>query len=134
MLNLEIPIFDGGLTRAQTEEAQAGLVSAEAQLSRLERQVVQEVTNAYIQSQTASQRLHNVEYEVAGAEESVRVASGRYRLGLGRFIEVLDAERALATAMTNQVNARTQLRQAHASLKLAVGDAVLSKTITPDEE
>lgn len=131
MFNLEIPIFDGGLTRAQADEARAQLTSTQAQYSRLRRQVVSEVTQAYVLSQTARQRLTNVEFEVRGAEESVRVATGRYRLGLGRFIEVLDAERALASARTSQVDARTQLSQAHARLKLAVGDAVLSKSL-PD--
>ena len=129
MLNLEIPIFDGGLTRAQTEQAEAVLRGNEAKLSRQQRQVVSEVTQAFVQSHTARQKLRNVEVEVSGAEESVRVASGRYRLGLGRFIEVLDAERALATARTSEVNAVTQLSQAHARLKLAVGDSAISKSL-----
>lgn len=129
MLNLEIPLFDGGLTKAQAAEAEAGVVSAQAQLSRQERMVIQEVTEAYIEHQTAVQKIRNVTFEVAGAQESVRVATGRYKLGLGRFIEVLDSEQALATARTNEVNARTALRQAHALLKLAIGDAVLSKSL-----
>lgn len=131
MFNLEIPLFDGGLTKAQTAEARAGLTSAQAQLSRLERQVVEEVTTAYIARLTAQQKLTAVDIEVAGAKESVRVATGRYRLGLGRFIEVLDAEQALASARINQVNARTEMSEAHASLKLAIGDPVVSKTLEP---
>ena len=121
MLNLEWPLYDGGLARAQQAEAQAGLKANEAQLSRLQRQVTSDVTNAYIRKRTAEQKISNSEHEVKGAEESVRVASGRYKLGLGGILEVLDAEQALTVARTNQVNARTQLDQALVALEFVLG-------------
>lgn len=122
MLNLELPLYDGGLAKAQADEARAGIELNRARLSRLERQIVEEVSSAYIELRTAVQLLETSEVAVLGAEESVRVATGRYKLGLGDFLEVLDAEQALATARTNRVNALTQLEQAEASLKFAVGD------------
>lgn len=121
MLNLELPIFNGGLTLAEAREAQAGLTSVEAQLSRLQRQVISDVTLAFIKLETAEQSQGTTRIAVEGAEESVRVANGRYRLGLAGFLEVLDAEDALLTARTDQVNARAKLEQAYADLRLATG-------------
>lgn len=121
MLNLEWPIFNGGLTLAETREAEAALTSVEAQLSRLQRQVVSDVTLAYLKLETAEQSLSAAGIAVEGAQESVRVANGRYRLGLAGFIEVLDAENALLSARTDQVNARAKLELSYADLRLATG-------------
>ncbi len=121
MLNLEWPIFNGGLTLAEAREAEGALTAVEAQLRRLRRQVISDVTLAFVKLETAEQNQGTARVAVEGAEESVRVANGRYRLGLAGFIEVLDAEDALLTARTDQVNARAKLEQAYAELRLATG-------------
>ena len=84
---------------------------------------MEQVSNAYIQMQTAMQTLQTSDVQVKGAEESVRVASGRYRLGLSTFVEVLDAEQSLLTARTDRVNSLAQLEMAEAELKHAIGQS-----------
>ena len=123
MFNLEWPLYDGGLAAAKADEARAAIEQYSARLTREQREVVEQVSNAYIQMQTAMQTLQTSDVQVKGAEESVRVASGRYRLGLSTFVEVLDAEQSLLTARTDRVNSLAQLEMAEAELKHAIGQS-----------
>jgi outer membrane protein TolC len=59
---------------------------------------------------------------VANAEENFRLTTGRYQAGLATYVEVTDAETALVTARTNQVNAQYDLSIARAALKRALGE------------
>jgi outer membrane protein TolC len=85
------------------------------------------VAQAYLNLQTARQRLTTAEAEVANAEEALRLIEGRYRAGVGLMVEVLDAQNSLLTARTNHVNARSALDQANAAMARAVGTGLTEK-------
>jgi outer membrane protein TolC len=78
------------------------------------------VTSAYLNLKTAEQRVTTAEAEVANAQESLRLAQGRYRAGLGVFLDVIDTQAALLTAETNQANAQLAVDQARAALAHAI--------------
>jgi outer membrane protein TolC len=120
-VNVQWPLFDAGLTAGKVREAQANLRSAEASLRQAEQTVASEVVQAYLNLQTAEQQVTVAKAEVANAEESLRVATGRYETGVAIYIEVLDAQRDLLTAETNQVNSLHNLSTARAALKRALG-------------
>lgn len=114
-------IFDAGLTAGRVREARANELSFQAQLVAARQNVMSDVAQAYLNLRTAEQRLVTSASQVQNAEESVRLITGRYRAGLGTFLDVLDAEAALVTAETNQVNAQSAVDQARASLARALG-------------
>lgn len=113
--------FDGGLTAGRVREARANQLSAQAQLTGTQLAVASDVSQAYINLRTAEQRVTTADAEVANAQESVRLAEGRYRAGVGTFIDVTDAQAALLTAQTNRVNAQSAVDQARAALAHATG-------------
>jgi len=112
--------FDGGLTKGRVVQAQANTVSAQAQLDAIRLNVVSDVSQAYLNLRTAEQRVVTAQAEVTNAQEGVRLAEGRYRAGIGVFLDVLDAQTALTTAQSNQVNALASVNQARAALAHAV--------------
>jgi len=120
-VSLQWPLFDSGLTSGQVREAGANLRSAEASLRQAEQTVASEVTQAFVNLQTAEQQVTVAKAEVANAEESLRVATGRYEAGVAIYIEVLDAQRDLLTAQTNEVNSLHNLSTARAALRRALG-------------
>jgi outer membrane protein TolC len=120
-LSVSWPIFDGGFTSGQIRQARANELSSQAQLIAARQNVMSDVAQAYLNLKTAEQRLVTSASEVQNAEESVRLVTGRYRAGLGTFLDVLDAEAALVTAQTNQVNAQSAVDQARAALARAMG-------------
>lgn len=114
-------VFDAGLTRARVKEARANELSNQAQLLATRQNALSDVAQAYLNLKTAEQRLVTSASEVQNAQESVRLITGRYRAGLGTFLDVLDAEQALVTAETNQVNAQSAVDQARAAMARALG-------------
>lgn len=113
--------FDSGLTAGRVKEAAAGVTAARSQLRSVELAVTADVSRAYLNLRTAEQQVATAEAEVANAEETVRLVEGRYRAGVGTFIEVTDAQTALLVARTNRVNAQTAVEQARAALARAIG-------------
>ncbi|MDQ2730362.1 MAG: TolC family protein, partial [Armatimonadota bacterium] len=120
-LTLQWDIFDSGLTSGLVRESRANLESTRLQLYQQQQAVTQDVTQGYLNFSNAQQQLITTDAEVANALESLRLAEGRYRAGVGIFLEVTDAQATLATAQGNRVNAAYALDIALAQLDRAVG-------------
>jgi len=115
--------FDSGLTTGRIREAAAGLQSAQAQAESVRLAVISDVSQAFLNLKTSEQRVTTSEAEVANATEGVRLTEGRYRGGLGTFLEVLDAQTALVTANMNRINAISAVNQARSALVHAIGSS-----------
>lgn len=113
--------FDSGLTAGKVEEAKANLIAAQADLESTRLAVTSDVSQSYLNLMTAEQRVRTAEAEVANAQEALRLVEGRYKSGLGTFLDVINAQTALTTASTNKVNAQSAVNQARAALAHAIG-------------
>ncbi len=120
-LSVEWTPVDSGLARGRVKEAQASLDLVQSQLAATRLAVIGDVAQAYVSLKAAEQRVTAAQAQVADAEESVRLTQGRYRAGIGVFMDVLDAQAALDTAKANLVNALSGVDQASAALWHAVG-------------
>ncbi len=112
--------FDSGLTAGKVEEARANLTAAQADLESTKLGVTSDVSQSYLNLMTAEQRVTTAEAEVANAQEALRLVEGRYKSGLGTFLDVIDAQTAFTTASTNKVNAQSEVNQARAALAHAI--------------
>jgi outer membrane protein len=120
-VSMSWPLLDVGLTKGRIREAEANLLAAQTQLHQTEQTVSSQVVQAYLNVQTARQKVSAAEAEVASAEEQLRLATGRYETGVAAYIEVTDAETAALTARTNLVNARFGESTSLAALESALG-------------
>jgi outer membrane protein len=107
-LGLAIPMFNGFSRQYNlaAARAQADAISALADQTR--QQVVTQVFVSYYALQTAEQRVATADDLLASAQQSVQVAAGRYREGVGSIIDLLTAQTALASARAQQVQSRWQ--------------------------
>jgi outer membrane protein len=107
-LGLSVPIFNGFSRQydVAAARAQADAVASLAEQTR--QQVITEVFVSYYALQTAEQRVATADDLLASAQQSVQVASGRYREGVGSIIDLLTAQTALANARAQQVQSRWQ--------------------------
>jgi outer membrane protein len=121
-LNLNIPIFDSGATRARVKEARQDEVSAKIQLQQTQLGISQEVRNSFANLASAQARLTNAERQVTLAEEVFRLAKVRQAAGEGTYVEVIDAETSLATARNGLVSAKYDYFQGYSQLQHAVGN------------
>jgi outer membrane protein len=120
-LILNVPIFQGGLTKAQVRTAEAGLESVRAQRSVEELQVRLDVDSARLAVRAAKATIPAADEGAASAHEQLRLAEQRYATGVGSIIELNDAQVAYASAAAQAVQARYGLASARAQLLAALG-------------
>ncbi len=114
-------IFQGGLTRAQEQEARANLDSAQAQADVLRLQVRVDVEQARLAVRAAQGALSAADEALVNAREQLRLAERRYETGVGNAIELGDSQVALATAAAQRVQAQYNLSTSRAQLLRALG-------------
>jgi outer membrane protein len=114
-------LFQGGLTRAQVRQAEAGLQSIDAQRSLEELQVRLDVDSARLAVRAAKATISAAEDAVTSAREQLRLAEQRYATGVGNIIELTDAQVAYTSAAAQLVAARYGLATARAQLLAALG-------------
>jgi outer membrane protein TolC len=107
-LGLSVPIFNGFSHQydVAAAKAQADAISALADQTRQD--VITQVFVSYYTLQTAEQRVATADDLLTSAQQSVQVAAGRYREGVGSIIDLLTAQTALANARAQQVQSRWQ--------------------------
>lgn len=120
-LTLTVPIFSGFDTTYRVRSAQARVDAAEAQRENISLQVALDVWTAYQNLTTASQTIRTSADLLASAEQSARVALGRYKAGVGTILDVLNAQSALAAARLQRIQALLDWNVSRATLAKAVG-------------
>jgi NodT family efflux transporter outer membrane factor (OMF) lipoprotein len=95
---LSLPIFDGGQLRAQYRGAEAAYQIAVAQYDGALVEALHQVANAATNERALGNELTLSRDAEASAAAALRTADGRYRGGLGTYLDVLTAENALITA------------------------------------
>jgi outer membrane protein len=106
-ITLRVPLFTGFRNRYDTRAAVIETQLAAENARGLEQQVDLQVWTSYYALQTAMQRVKTSRDLLHDASESVDVAQGRYRAGIGSILDLLTAETALENARAEEVQART---------------------------
>ncbi|WP_288759113.1 TolC family protein [uncultured Veillonella sp.] len=114
-------IWDGGATNESIKEQKANLEAAkEANLEQIDAVALQ-VHQAYLDMKAAEQTINSTRVAVEQGQENFRIATLRYRAGVGINLDVLDAETKLSTARNNYVDALYNYNIAVATLEQAMG-------------
>ena len=119
---LRLPVFTGFARSHALAQARAELGRSEDRRDQAALAVRQEVWNALAGLREAYNAVLAVRALTADAQESLRMAEERYRVGAGTITDLLDAETNLARAQSQQVDADFQYRVAGANLKRALGE------------
>lgn len=130
-LQLSLPLFDGGASRANVEAADARYVNAAAQYRGLVRQSVREVEEALVQLQSTGERHDDALAAAEGYRASFTGTQARYQGGLASLVELEDARRTLLAAQGNVVNLERGRRSAWVALYKALGGGWRSDSATP---
>ena len=120
-VGFRLRLFDGAAGRSRERQAEARQREAEAQRQLLEDAVGLQIRQAYYELDAARQRLEQASAAVALAERGRAIVEDRYKSGLARLPELLDAETALTEARLRAVAARRDLLLTRAALDLAAG-------------
>ncbi len=118
---LNVPLFNGLLTRGQVSETRARIRRTEIELRGWQRQAEVQVLGILNELETARRNLGAAEMNLTRAEEALEESLLMYQLGKAAYLSVLDAEANHLTARRTLIEARYQVLTLTASLKRAVG-------------
>jgi outer membrane protein len=119
--SLNVPIYDGGATRAAIEQAQGNLTVAQAGYATTKLGVqlnVKQTLTALISARAS------LDATVAAYDEAatvLRATQAQYKAGVTTLPLLLNAQVQLTTALLNEVNAIYSLRQAEQAFLFATG-------------
>jgi outer membrane protein TolC len=120
-LTLNIPIYDSGLAHEKVREAKDSEASAKDVYDAHITDVGRQVREAYLNIQSAAKQIEAADVALEHAAAARQLAQTRYEGGVGLYIDVTDAQQALASAETNQVNSVYNYLIAKAQFQHAVG-------------
>ncbi len=120
-VTVNVPLFTGFNTTYNVRSAEAVADARAAQRDTLKNQVALDVWKAYQSLNTATQSLKTTLDLVASAEQSLAVALGRYKAGVGTVLDLLTAQSALASARLQRIQAALDWYVYRATLAQSVG-------------
>lgn len=120
-VSVSVPIFDGGLTRSRIDGARADLTTTEAQYESQANAVILEVRRAWESLREARQSLDASTESERYAKETLDLAQGRYKAGVGDSLEISDAVESYSSAQTNTATSLYNYQNAKLQLQKAMG-------------
>lgn len=120
-VSVNIPIWDGGTTRARRERAIIGVQTIDQQKQLLENAITLEVENARRQYLNAAERVKSQEKNLDLAQRIYNTTQTKYKAGLGSSFELVSAEQQLYAAQQSLMQAQYDLLSARVAIKKALG-------------
>ena len=105
-VNLNIPIFNGGLYKARTTEAQLRARAIIQNINDIESRITRDVRVAYLNAVTALDRVGLAAELLKQAQLAQDLAQSRYELGLSTIVELSQAQLNLTSAQIANTTAR----------------------------
>ncbi len=120
-LGLSVPLFSGFSAQYRLLAAREVAAATVARAQQSELEVAQQVFSSYYQLRTGTLRVSTASELLTSATQSLEVAQGRYREGVGSILDLLTAQSALADARAQYVQARWTWYSTLAQLSRDVG-------------
>jgi outer membrane protein len=117
----EMPIWEGGRIARQEDEAEAQLLSEQAHLRDVERQIGSDVEQAAADVLAAQAKINICGAQIQQAHEAVVMARSRYESGSVTNLDLLDAETAESAARLSMLQALYRCVIAGVDLDRAAG-------------
>jgi len=121
MLELSVPIFEGGLIHSKTVEAKARSYAAGENLERQRRAVIRQVNATYDGIKTAKSRAEALEKSIESQSYVLAAKEQGYRSGIYTSLAVLDASRDLYILRRDYAQSRYDYVFNTLRLKQAIG-------------
>jgi outer membrane protein len=120
-VNMSVPIFNGFRLNAQASEASLEAQEAIERTRDLKNRIVRDVRTAWLDVDTARQRVSVTDDLLKHANVALDLAQTRYRLGLSSIVELSQAQLQQTQAAISNANARSQFGMAMSVLHFQTG-------------
>ena len=117
-------LFDGGLTRGRTSEAQARETREVLLLQALEESIISQVRSAHLTLRHSLNRRQTALHAEAGSRLNLEVATDLWKNGMARHSDVLEAQSKLTNTTAQRIASEADIILARALLDHAAGRLV----------
>ncbi|MEW6116281.1 MAG: TolC family protein [Nitrospirota bacterium] len=121
-VRITMPLFDGGAITAEVHRQEKELAKSEEEMRFLRLAIIREVKDAYLNIQSAQERIEATRKAIDSAQETLRIERLKYDSGKGTSTDVIDAQTALLRAETDYYQALYDKDIAVAALQKAMGE------------
>jgi outer membrane protein len=119
--NVNIPLFNGHLYSALESEAASRARAQDQYLRDLQNRITRDVHTAWLNANSAFERLSVTEQLLNEANQALDLAQSRYRLGLSSIIELSQAQLNQTQAQIEQASAKYDYAIQHSFLNYQLG-------------
>jgi outer membrane protein len=120
-VEVSVPIFNGFKFTAQAKQAELQAKASDEKTRELADRIVRDVHTAWLQANTAQQKLSVTQELVQEANSALDLAQTRYRLGLSSIVELSQAQLQQTQALIDNANARFEYEADLAFLRFQSG-------------
>ncbi|HYM13050.1 MAG TPA: TolC family protein [Bryobacterales bacterium] len=120
-VNVNIPVFNGHLFTARRAEADLRAQQAEQEIRNLENNIARDVKVAWLNANTAFQRLSLTAELLQQASLALELAQTRYELGLGSIVELSQAQLNKTSAEIAAAGAKYEYQIERSVLNYQIG-------------
>jgi outer membrane protein len=120
-VNLNVPIFNGGLFRARRTEAELRLAEIQKSELDLENRITRDVRTAWLDAQTAYEQVGLTVQLLDQSKLALDLAQGRYDLGLGSIVELSQAQLNYTAAEIGNASAMYDYSSQYSFLRYQTG-------------
>lgn len=131
-VSLTVPLINEPTLSSAVGRAEAQLEASKATRHSTELRVVQEATAALYTVREAIGRAQSSKEALNFAEESFRLATERYKVGVGSPVEVSQAQQLLVQARSQELQARFDVQTAVGNLLATTGQLDSSSLLPPE--
>ncbi len=125
-VTLNIPLFEGFSRTYKVSAARAQIDIQEAELSRLEAQVLSEIAKAHAEASAALQNLQSSTALLDASREALAHVRRKFEAGVADISEMLQVQASLADAQQERIRAVSEWRSARLRLLANAGVAGLA--------
>ena len=120
-VQLNIPLYSGGLTSSQVREAYSRLTQSEQRREGLRRQVVEDTRNLHRAVNTDVEQVQARKQSIISNQSALEATEIGYQVGTRNIVDVLDAQRQLYASVRDYNNTRYDYIIDNLRLKQAAG-------------
>ncbi len=121
-LNINIPVFNGGLYTARAAEAKLQARAADQDASLRKVEIVRDVRMTWADARDAYLQIDVTQRLLDQANVAMRLAQARYDAGLGSIVELNQAELNQTSALITAASARFDYQRSMTAFQFALGD------------
>ena len=125
---LNVPIWNGGRTAADIQQAQAALSQRRAELEDTRSQIESEVRNAYLDMEAAANQVKVSLQNIQLMGETLHQTRQRFEAGVSENVEVVQSQESVAGANLDYIDSVFAHNVAKLSLARALGNAPAALT------